>query len=502
MASRIITLLAVVSTLCLSSCEKGYGAQFLASKAMAEQTGVIDAVQGFSIIDIRLVRSDGAIMDLTDRPLPIRLNLALNFSRGLSAEEKAQFERDFLLLDDETSPVSGRMEWSADSTELTFTPADDLDFGRTYTISHIRPVGIETSFKTMTCGDINGDGLIDFVVGAPGASNGMGKAYVYSGGKMPAPPLAEIAGYSEGVRMGTWVAAAGDVNGDGYADILVTEGDNRGHAHAALIFSGRSLARGAREIVSGARQPMPISPSVAVIRESKGVEVITGDPSFDSSRGKISIKRGSGELLAEMNGVSDADEYGAAVSPAGDVNGDGIADFAVGAPGALADTGAAYVYSGADLSGRPLVMRIADAAGDGLGSAVGGAGDLNGDGRDDVIAGAPEASEGRGVVHVFSGADISGSPLIRKTGERSDDAFGSAVAGVGDINGDSIPDILIGAPNRADGEKSMVGAVYVYSDTDRFSEPLMVLSGKSASENFGFSVASACQDPAKLGGSR
>jgi hypothetical protein len=164
---------------------------------------------------------------------------------------------------------------------------------------------------------------------------------------------------------------------------------------------------------------------------------------------------------AILVGEEDGDKAGYAVDGAGDVNGDGYADLLVGAygnddGGSLA--GKVYLVYG-PVSGT-VFLASADArflplaAGDELGSYVAGVGDTNGDGLDDILIGAHEASSGKGEAYLFWGTP-SGQLSVadanaRLLGENPDDFAGQGVAGAGDTDGDGLDDILIGAQGYDD----------------------------------------------------
>jgi len=175
-----------------------------------------------------------------------------------------------------------------------------------------------------------------------------------------------------------------------------------------------------------------------------------------------------GSILYQWEGAAGGDSFGKSVSGAGDVNGDGFADLIVGAngedPAGFLKSGSAYVYSGVD--GSILYQWAGEVPGDQFGYAVSGAGDVNGDGIADLIVGAlnadPGGRAGAGSVYVYSGAD--GSVLFRFNGERQQEQFGISVAGAGDVNGDGFDDLVLGTrpPNRS-GPGPGAGAAYVRS---------------------------------------
>jgi hypothetical protein len=245
-------------------------------------------------------------------------------------------------------------------------------------------------------------------------------------------------GLDEGEFLGTSVARAGDENGDGYADVVI----GAPFAKSGALYVGRVL-------------------------------VLAGQ---------------SGELIRQHLGAAAGDQFGRSVAGAGDVDGDGVDDILVGAPGSDAgavNAGRAYVYSG--LTGAQLHVFTGAAAHDAFGSSVAGAGDVDGDGRADLVVGAPLADPhglSSGTVRVLSGA--SGGTLLLVQGNVAYAEFGRAVAGAGDVNADGRPDLLAGAPYDAS-TGIVTGSVRVISGLD--GGALMVLRGDAEDDEFGFSVA-------------
>lgn len=198
---------------------------------------------------------------------------------------------------------------------------------------------------------------------------------------------------------------------------------------------------------------------------------------------------GRGHAAQLLHEIVGSDQLGWAVAGVGDVDGDAVPDFAGGAPDAGPEfgTGAIRVFSGAD--GAPVaaldgVLGGLQGAGF-LGSSLAPAGDLDGDAVPDILAGAPSVSSASalpGYVVVFSGAD--GSVLFRVDGVTAPERFGDAVASVGDVNGDDVPDVLIGAPG---GTGIAVGSASLYSGAD--GALIRRHDGEGGVENLGDSVA-------------
>ncbi len=168
--------------------------------------------------------------------------------------------------------------------------------------------------------------------------------------------------------------------------------------------------------------------------------------------------------IPSSSGFSPSGHFGKAVASAGDVNHDGYEDFVVGAP--LANR--AYIFFGGPAAdGNPEVELVCDIPGDvRFGTSVAGAGDVNFDGFDDVIVGAPLYPNGGAAFIYFGGPVIGmdGNPDVRLQGEDPYGEFGNAVAGIGDINGDGYADVLVGAHWYSDPQNEFPqrGAAYVF----------------------------------------
>ncbi len=352
-------------------------------------------------------------------------------------------------------------------------------------------VGDNLGFSVSAAGDINGDGIDDLIVGAKSAdSNDLnsGRSYVVFGktGGFASPlSLAALNG-SDGFKLdgevvndylGVSVSAAGDVNGDGIDDLIIG-------AHLANpngSDSGRSY-------------------------------VVFGKTGGFASPLQLSALNGSDGF--KLDGEASSDQSGRSVSAAGDVNGDGIDDLIIGAyfagfaGFAGLRFGRSYVVFGktdgfssplqlSELNGSDGFKLDGEASSEQSGRSVSAAGDVNGDGIDDLIIGAPIAdpngiNSGRSYV-VFGKTDGFSSPLqlsalngsggFKLDGEESGDFLGISVSAAGDVNGDGIDDLIVGAPS-ADTNGSNSGRSYVvFGKTGGVASPLQ-LSALNGSEGF------------------
>ncbi len=251
---------------------------------------------------------------------------------------------------------------------------------------------------------------------------------------------------------GSAVASAGDLTGDGIEEYLVgafsveDEGaqfTGRARVHHGVtgaqlqLFSGEGAGDKFGFAVAGiGRNNADMTPDIAI-----------GAPRNDgvgTNVGRVYLRSGSDwSLIRAINGPSEFSLFGESIAPMGDLDGDGRGDFAVGAPGA----NSVLIYSGATAGLAGSVIRtLTPPDGPGLfGRRMANIGDVDGDGVNDLVIGAPDWSSTVGRVYVFSTA--SGRLLYTVTGELQGTDFGNAVAGAGDVNMDGRADILIGAQN-------------------------------------------------------
>jgi hypothetical protein len=304
-------------------------------------------------------------------------------------------------------------------------------------------VGVSVSMA----GDVNGDGLSDVIVGAfgvDGSESDAGAAFVVFGRKAGFPPVLDVTQLngSNGFRLsgsepsglaGFSVGGAGDVNGDGMDDMLagaVQENGSASYSGAAYVVFGKTTA----------------------FASELQLSALNGSDGF------------------KLNGVETLDAAGWSVSSRGDVNGDSIFDIVVSARLADGLRGSTFVVFGKDtgfssiidlssLNGSDGFRLVGETTSDVNGNSAAVTGDINGDGFDDVISGAPygnEASNPTGRTYVVFGkpsgftAAIDASALNGGTGFAfngvANTSFGRRVSGAGDLNGDGYEDIITAAP--------------------------------------------------------
>lgn len=429
-----------------------------------------------------------------------------------------------------------------------------LNLGQLNGSNGFRLVGIDewdqSGFAVAGAGDVNDDGIDDLIVGAYGGDPDLkqraGETYIIFGraaGFAASFDLASLDG-SNGFRLdgiaardasGVSVAAAGDVNGDGFDDVILgadmadPDGENR--AGQTYVVFGKKSAFAASLDLSSLNGSNGFRLNGATEGNSSGWVVDgAGDVNADgiddvivaafrpdewTGAGYVVFGRETGfaaslDLSAlngsngfRLRGIDEGDRAGWSLAGAGDVNGDGINDVIIGSPHAAPDgkfrAGESYVVFGtasgfsanfdlSSLNGKNGFRLDGDDKGDYSGRAVAGAGDINADGFDDLIVGArgadPEGKQRAGESYVVFGkatgfaasldlSSLDGSNGFRLDGINPDDRSGRWVAPAGDFNGDGIDDLIIGASGADPGGVSSVGEIYlVFGTTAGFAATL------------------------------
>ena len=374
--------------------------------------------------------------------------------------------------------------------------------------------------RVCTAGDINGDSIIDLILGAPGANLGRGASYVIFGSPNPFPAsfnLSQLDGTNgftiPGVlpngNLGSSVSTAGDIDGDNITDLVLG-------AYAANLNSGVSY------VIFGSRNLFPASVNLTQLNGANGFTIpgvaangnlgisvsnagdINGDNIADLALGahRADSNRGAGYVifgsqspfsaffnLSQLNGVNGFTIpgietnglFGFTVQTAGDINGDNITDLVFGATGANLGLGTGYVIFGSrtpfstsfnlsQLNGtNGFVIPAGLVKNAGLANSVSTAGDINGDNITDLVLGASEANINSGASFVIFGkrspfpasfnlTQLDATNGFTAPGVAADSGYlGYSVSTAGDINGDNITDLVLGAHRR----NANLGVVYV-----------------------------------------
>lgn len=348
-------------------------------------------------------------------------------------------------------------------------------------------------------GDINGDGYSDFIIGASGCDSGgvnSGRAYIYYGGAAVNNIPDFIFTGSTNNYLGGNVSNGGDVNGDGYSDFLISStGENNYTGTVYIILGGTTITN--YIILNGANSGDFFGSSISGCGDINGdgnSDVLAGSPYYNSNTGKVYLYMKSVSVSSKpdltFTGAGGNTNFGSSASPAGDLNGDGYPDFIAGSPLGYSNRGIAFIFFGGPaMDTVDDVTLFGDGYGNNFGSSVSAAGDVNGDGFGDVIVGAYAFNSGKGIAYIFyGGISMDNVPDVILNGEFDGDYFGSSVSNAGDVNSDGYSDVIVGA----NGYNSNTGKAYIFlGGASMNNTPDVIFSGEAFLNYFGRSVSGA-----------
>ncbi|MBL8840193.1 MAG: FG-GAP repeat protein [Planctomycetes bacterium] len=356
----------------------------------------------------------------------------------------------------------------------------------------------EFASAVAAAGDYDGDGRDDLLVGAyrnDATGADAGSASLLSGAN--GAPLATWRGSAAGDSFGFALGRAGDVDGDGRSDYFVSAPEhsagNGSRSGCVALFSGADGHALAPLVGSaGERFGWAVAPLGDLDGDGRA-ELAIGAPRYGvqgADRGRLLVvSAASGATRWTRLGEAAGDWFGATLAALPDLDGDGHADLAVAADRfdrVGADRGRVYLLSGRD--GRELSRFDGDAAGDRFGYALSAAADFDGDGRGELLVGAPWHDGGGANAGRLSLHAADGTRLFALQGDAAGDLLGYAVAGLGDVDGDGRGDFAGGAWGH-DGAGGAAGKVTVRSGVD--GHELFAAQGAAAGERFGAALAAA-----------
>lgn len=399
--------------------------------------------------------------------------------------------------------------------------------------------------------DLNGDGKSDIVIGAPSDNYGSvaGKVYVFFSNSIASKLNGSdiltysadltLSGGSAGDQFGSSAAIAGDVNGDGYADIIAGApytDDNAANSGTVYIYYGNKSSvmdniadvtikglevndlagfsvssagdvnnDGFDDIIIG----LPEKYSGATVPYSGSAVIFFGGPIMGSKPNYPELTLNDADVV--LKGENAMDKFGTTVARAGDFNKDGYDDVIVGAPfadGAGTNRGRAYIFFGGAVMNASADVRITGSKNnDKIAGSLSGGGDIDGNGYGDVIIGAPEADTGSGInrgrVYIIYGQYSSDSVLkditigadstkmTVLTGNKDYEFLGTSVGNAGDVNNDSYDDVLVGGKYMGT-DAAFKGKAYIYNGRPSMdSSPDVTFNAENQEDRLGNAVAGA-----------
>jgi hypothetical protein len=379
-------------------------------------------------------------------------------------------------------------------------------------------IGIDIS------GDLNGDGYTELIVTAPGTNSAQGFIAGLVGrstGYQLPPQDIGIQGTTNNDWLGYGLSTGADLNKDGYDDLVTSRLEidpatpaATGSGEVAIWWGGTSINATEDVTISAGNNGDMFGFSLHTVGDvdnDGNPDMVVGAPRHilnTNNPGRAYLFLGSGNSTvtttptSTVSGSDNGDAFGTVVNICGDVNGDGYDDVLVGASGHNSstefDVGKVYVYHGSSsgIGSTADWTYVGQNEEDLLGFSGSGVGDVNGDGYDDILVGAPlwdngqTEDAGQALVFYGSNSGLSSSPDVTIKGTSANAALGADVAWAGDINNDTLGDFVIGAPGTNNGSLNSAGHAQVhFGNTGGVNAtPSKILRGWSADGDMGISV--------------
>ena len=343
-------------------------------------------------------------------------------------------------------------------------------------------------------GDVNNDGVPDLVIGGYAGSIGTrteaGLVRVISGRDRTV--IHDHWGNAANERLGNSVAGVGDLDGDGFAEIAACAQ----HKYVD-VFRGRDGTRRLRVLSPLANTDFGRGlAAIGDVDLVQGQDLAMGADLHDAARGIVYIVpgwiggvsqtveiRADDPRVQQIHGLQPGARFGHAIAAVEDIDGDGVPDFVVGAPGNDTVLGTVHLVSGAT---RTFLRTWQGNPGELFGHAVAAVADLDGDGVKDIVVGAPAMQTPQpGAMRVFSSR--TGTLILEVSGTTPGEGYGYSVAGIDDIDGDQSPDLLVGAIYYGTAQVGRLGRAAVVSG--RTGREVFGWAGTRAFQNVGVSVA-------------
>lgn len=365
-----------------------------------------------------------------------------------------------------------------------------------WTLKGLQP-GIRFGSSIVPVGDLDGDGVDEIAIGAPGydteEASAAGRTYVIDG--VTLEPVYILTGSEPHDQLGGASAATADFDGDLVADFVLASGRSIDDCETTCypprldgrlsVYSGATGAELVR--LRGETPGENLGASAAFVPDWNGdgvPEIAYGSTGVTAAghaeAGRLTVLSGADRsLLLRVDGNATRLQLGSTIAVLGDADSDGRADLAVGAPGFVTSSGGVTVFSGTN---EPVRTLRGQSPGDRFGVSIAAVGDLDGDGLPELFVGSPRASDGLGRATVYGSASRYAAAIRSYEAPDPDTQFGSHVADAGDVDGDGIGDHAVGAPLALiDGVR--LGALAVFSGAS--GKPLFAVTGKSPEDRFG-----------------